>query len=193
MQVGESGRRSRSFESRWKAGRGFTLIELLVTIAILAIVLALAIPNFTALIISNRLTANANELVGSLQLARSEAVSRNTRVTVCRSVNGTTCTTSSGQGSWVTFVDPAGGNPTSANTLRVAVIKAPVMASNAAARITFRPDGLARTATGSALLATDVVICMPTTQPAENQRVVSIAAGSRVSTESVDGAGACPT
>ncbi|WP_414397408.1 Tfp pilus assembly protein FimT/FimU [Xanthomonas campestris] len=46
----------------------------MVTVAVLAIVLAVAVPAFGTLIRSSRLTSNANEVVAALQLARSEAV-----------------------------------------------------------------------------------------------------------------------
>src|SRR5687768_5278862 len=64
--------------------QGFTLIELMITIGVLAVLVMLAIPSFTTVINNNRLAANANELIASLQLARTEAVRRNTRITVCR-------------------------------------------------------------------------------------------------------------
>ncbi|MEB1220701.1 Tfp pilus assembly protein FimT/FimU [Xanthomonas campestris pv. campestris] len=75
---------------------GFTLIELMVTVAVLAIVLAVAVPAFGTLIRSSRLTSNANEVVAALQLARSEAVRQNSLVAVCRSDNGSTCATGGG-------------------------------------------------------------------------------------------------
>ena len=53
---------------------GFTLVELLITVAILAIVTALAAPSFNDFIQRNKRTACANALVGVLHLARSEAV-----------------------------------------------------------------------------------------------------------------------
>jgi len=63
--------------------RGFSLVELMVTIAVLAILLAIGIPSFASLIASNRLTSATNELVAALQTARTEAIRRNVRVTVC--------------------------------------------------------------------------------------------------------------
>jgi type IV fimbrial biogenesis protein FimT len=55
---------------------GFTLLELMVTIAILAIVAALGTPSLANIIRDNRVTAQANDLVSLLTLARSEAVKR---------------------------------------------------------------------------------------------------------------------
>ncbi len=71
--------------------RGFTLIELMVTIAVLAIVIAIAAPSFTSVIQSNRTTALHHEILGALQLARSEAVKRRTEVIVCRSEDQEDC------------------------------------------------------------------------------------------------------
>ena len=65
--------------------KGFTLIELLVTIAIAAIVATIGIPSFSQSIRNSRLTTNINELVTSLNFARSEAIKRNQPVTVLKS------------------------------------------------------------------------------------------------------------
>ncbi|MCW8856888.1 MAG: GspH/FimT family pseudopilin [Kangiella sp.] len=61
---------------------GLTLIELMVTIAVLAIVSAIAMPSFTNLVSSNRLTGLANDLNSSLASARAEAIKMKTDVTV---------------------------------------------------------------------------------------------------------------
>jgi len=70
---------------------GFTLIELMLTIMIAAILAALAAPSFRDMLINNSLTAETNSLIGDLALARSEAVKRGARVTVCASSDGATC------------------------------------------------------------------------------------------------------
>ncbi len=64
-------------------GQGFTLIELMVALAVAGIVLVVGLPGLKSLIQNNRLTTSTNHLVGSLYLARAEAVARNQPVSVC--------------------------------------------------------------------------------------------------------------
>ena len=55
---------------------GVTLVELLVTLAVVATVLTLGIPTFTAFLQNNRMSAAANDVLSSMHLARSEALKR---------------------------------------------------------------------------------------------------------------------
>lgn len=75
---------------------GFTLVELMVAIAVLAIVLATAIPSFSDITLRSKLRTYAADLVASARLARSEAINRNGQVSMCVSSNGTSC----GMGGW---------------------------------------------------------------------------------------------
>lgn len=65
-----------SDRARCGRARGFTLVELLITLVIAGLLLALAVPSFNRLIISSRLTTQANQAVSLLTLARTEAVKR---------------------------------------------------------------------------------------------------------------------
>jgi len=62
--------------------QGFSLIELLVAMVIAVILLMTAVPSLKDFIRANRVSTNTNTLVAALNLARSEAVKRNTRITV---------------------------------------------------------------------------------------------------------------
>ena len=70
---------------REAASGGFTLIELMIAIAVLAILLALAVPNFNDATLSARLNGFANSLVAAAQVARSEAIKRNATIRLCAS------------------------------------------------------------------------------------------------------------
>nr|WP_199039698.1 GspH/FimT family pseudopilin [Dyella sp. ASV24] len=65
---------------------GFTLVEMVVTLVIAAVLFALAVPSFRTMVLSNRLTTAANDMVDVIHAARIEAVKRNGSVQVCGSV-----------------------------------------------------------------------------------------------------------
>ena len=67
---------------------GFTLVELMVTISIMSILLAIAAPSYNTTIASTRMSGEINSLLGSLNLARSEAVKRGLQVDVCPQAGG---------------------------------------------------------------------------------------------------------
>lgn len=90
-----------------RSSRGFTLVELMVTIAVLAILVAIAFPSFEASFRSNRVATSNNALLTALSMARSEAV-RNTRGGgVCASADGNGCNGDWSNG-WIAFADNDG-------------------------------------------------------------------------------------
>lgn len=85
---------------------GFTLGELLVTLAVASVLLVGGVPGFTALQRESRLTTVTNEFVTALHLARSEAVKRGRRVTLCASADGLACGSAKGYSDgWLVFED----------------------------------------------------------------------------------------
>jgi type IV fimbrial biogenesis protein FimT len=75
------------------AARGFTLIELMVTIAILVVLITVAAPSMREFLLNSRRAALSNDLLFSLQLARSEAIKLGHKVAVCASSSGSGCST----------------------------------------------------------------------------------------------------
>jgi type IV fimbrial biogenesis protein FimT len=60
--------------------RGFTLVEMIISVAFLAFLLALALPDFSTWMRNLELRNAAQSITSGLQRARAEAVSRNTNV-----------------------------------------------------------------------------------------------------------------
>ena len=86
--------------------RGYTAVELLFTMAIAALVTALAVPNFRDFIQNNRAAEEANALVGALALARNEAITRGVPVTVCSSTDNENCADDPDWTTgWIVFTD----------------------------------------------------------------------------------------
>jgi len=81
---------------------GFTLVELAVTLSISAILAAIAVPNMQQFLTGRAVDSQAEELVTSLRMARSEALKRGAEVSVCASSNTESASPScSGDTGWV--------------------------------------------------------------------------------------------
>jgi type IV fimbrial biogenesis protein FimT len=73
---------------------GFTLVELLVVLAITVILAMIGAPAFKSLVAGQRARATSTDLYAALTLARSEAIKRNSQVTLQPA-------TASWQGGWI--------------------------------------------------------------------------------------------
>ncbi len=65
------------------------MLEIMIGIAIIGIVMAVAVPNLSNSLKNGRVTALSNELLASLNFARSEAIKRRVNVTICNTPDGT--------------------------------------------------------------------------------------------------------
>jgi type IV fimbrial biogenesis protein FimT len=187
-------RRTQAIAFRVRRQSGFTLMELMVSITVLGILTALAVPSFTSMINRNRLATQSNELLSAIQYARMEAVRSNAKVTFCGAATATAAAEAdciNGQQSyWVVIGKTGGGGE---EQLRVFAVKDPMQVTTSLEKITFTADGLARDATTKALVTGEIIVCMATTNPAQNKRVLNISSGSRVviTTPPEDGGGTC--
>lgn len=136
--------RIRGRAPRASAARGFTLIELMIAIAVFAILLAIAVPSFRDASLAARLGSIANNMVASVQLARSEAIKRNAVVRLCASSNGTSCVSSTNwQQGWI-VLDQANNNVLQVQQALPAGWK---VTQSAASNLDFQGIGVGATAT----------------------------------------------
>ncbi|MBI3560302.1 MAG: GspH/FimT family pseudopilin [Gammaproteobacteria bacterium] len=94
---------------------GFTLVELMVTLAVFAILVAIAAPNVTTTISANRVTDQVNNLLGVLNYARNEAITRNFPVQVVPGDSTVTSTTLTLGTQWISGMKVVAQDPTNNN------------------------------------------------------------------------------
>ena len=81
---------------RPRVSSGISVVELVVSLAVVAILATTGVPAFSGFIQSNRISESAFDVLGTINLARTEAVKRKTRVVLCRSADPTAVTPSCG-------------------------------------------------------------------------------------------------
>jgi type IV fimbrial biogenesis protein FimT len=65
---------------RLKRHGGFTLVELMIVVVVLAVLLAIAVPSYRGWIVNAQIRTKAESVLSGLQIARVEALKRNTAV-----------------------------------------------------------------------------------------------------------------
>ena len=166
------------FELRYKQ-TGVTLVELMVTVAVLAIVLTIAVPSFTGIIASGKVTGPANEALSAMHFARSEAIRLNRNIEVCKSnVAGTACDNSTGKWPGLLVVQPAASGV--AVVLRQLMFDSSLTVNGTHPVIRFNPEGFIRSTTGTAISGT-LRVCIVSPQLTDNTRDIAYVSGGRAS------------
>lgn len=169
--------------------RGFSLVELMVVILIMGILMGIAGPAFVDFVRRSQSMGFLNEFVSDVNMARSEALRKRTRVVICSRQTDSSCGSAT---DWATgyliFVDADSDGVFDAGELLVKAVQSPgssltfsviaTATTNAVASLTFRPSGGVPTAS----LAT---VCAQSGVPGKR---VSVTITGQITTASVN----CP-
>lgn len=194
--------------SNARGTRGVTLIEILVTLAILSIILAIGLPSFREMMVRNQVGNISTEFANDIARARTEAISRNSCVTICTSINTAnaltgltpTCAAAGNtnwQNGWIIFANPTCSttlnNPTASNSTLIAVRQAgdtttfKLQASNSLRRFTFESRGLTNSGQSNFTLSYE-----PESVASPHYRSICVSSAGRVNIKQYAGVSACP-
>lgn len=126
---------------------GFTLVDMLVAVLIASVVLGIGVPTFGDLMQRTAQATAYHRLTAAIMQARSTAITRRTRVALCPSADGTTC--SNGQDwstGWILYQDPDNaGQPAQADDVIGVFDRLPgglaARSSMGRPRVRYLPDG----------------------------------------------------
>jgi type IV fimbrial biogenesis protein FimT len=128
---------------------GFTLIELMIAVALVAILLATAVPALDDFTNDARQTGAINDFISSIHIARNTAITTNSRVTMCASASGANCEAASWDSGWIVFADlNSNGSLDAGETIVSASAAADglnIQSGEFPAALMYRPNGRAMT------------------------------------------------
>ncbi len=162
--------------------RGTSLVELLVVMSILAVLVSWGVSAGLGWFQDARLSAQANEFLTHLALARNESIRRGRRVVVCASSDGQTC---AGAGNWgqgrIVFVDDNNNAQRDAGELLISVGSAHATGwvlkgnTSVARYVSYHPLGRSRLVSGAFQAGTITVCPQSASQVTASQIVISAA------------------
>ncbi|GAA0888309.1 hypothetical protein GCM10009121_11900 [Rhodanobacter soli] len=157
------------------------------------VLLMIAVPSFKNITLSNKLTTTANDIVNAINVARMEAVKRNSNTQLCSNSSGANtsdtlggaCGTEAGA---VYALSGAAPSPVLAGT---GGIVSPIQLNGDMTALRFTAQGLARKV-GTTAPYSDTVVDICTSQMnTNNHRVITMTAGSILTTTTTSGS--CPS
>jgi type IV fimbrial biogenesis protein FimT len=164
---------------------GFTIMELMIVVAIIGILGAMALPGLKEWNRNAARTAAVSEFLGSMHLARSEAVKRNVRVGICPTQDATDAAPKcAGEKDWaigwLVFVDTDGDMDLGADEEVLGAIDAinpafSLISTNGDVALDFRPNG--RMETSNLEVTVDFNLCDE--RGPEQGRVISVSTSGR--------------
>lgn len=158
--------------------RAFTLLELMITLTVMAILLGIAAPSFNNATLGSKLSTYGNNLVASAALARSEAIKRNSVITLCVSSDGSSCGTGGWEQGWIISLGTTviQRQPAAASGLKITE-------TGGKTSLSFQPTGVGAT-------SATLTVCRATPSVGDQERVVTISVTGRA-TVSKTATGAC--
>lgn len=179
--------------------RGFTLLELMIAIAVASTLIAIAVPSFRSLIISNRLSVTSNEFVYAISEARSQGLRRNAPTLFCGSSGNPTAgdfatlsAACAGAGSVVARVVAADGT-VSADVVRVAPSASQGVSVSNVQPLLFSGNGFGRVSGASAPFNGRLADIGTDQISAKNRRCIYLIAGSGLATCTITSDSTCPS
>ena len=120
------------------ATSGFTLVELMVTLILLVILVSLGVPSFRTYTANSATTDAANIMLGAINQARHEAVTRGLAVCLCQSDDGSSCGDSTAwQSGWI-LIERACSSPSEILGVQPPIGRATIVGGTAAIDFTSR-------------------------------------------------------
>jgi type IV fimbrial biogenesis protein FimT len=168
---------------------GYTLVEMMVALTVSVILSAIAIPTMRTMLFNGRLTSATNDLLASVNRARTESLKQQLSTVVCFTANPTatnpTCDYTAARG-WIVFVDSNGDWAHQSNETvleRHGTIDSTVtVKADGEAVLAFSPTGFATPSAGHQALR-NVVFCdargVVTLAPSSTARALVIATTGR--------------